>query len=365
VTVDARGRRVLLLTSSPLEGSEGADKRLAVALAEGLAPYSFMWFTRRPAVGPPRIASGRALPVLSRHGLPGLAERTQIAAQTAALGRQVDLVHAVLTVGRGFPLVSGAARRLLDARPVLHTVPGVVAPDELSAASRLGHVTVALSTYTARQLRSAGFGDVRVVPPAVRFADWPPAPRQTGVPVVLFAGHAGDGEGAAEAVDLAAQAHAIVPLRLVLALRTRSHDEFRRRRCLLTSRARAAGLSDVEVYGHVNSIQPLLTACDLLVFAPVRLAGKADVPLTVIEAMASGRPVLVSDLPQMAALAPAAVVAPAGDAVTGGWLLAGLLSSPRRWDEAVEAGRALVATEFAMTTFLARYRAIYEELMGE
>ena len=61
--------RALLLTSHPVDGRDGADKEIAVALAEGLRGVDFTYVGRVGVRSPVR---GRKVAVLSRRGMPGL-----------------------------------------------------------------------------------------------------------------------------------------------------------------------------------------------------------------------------------------------------------------------------------------------------
>lgn len=360
-----RPRRVLLFTSSPLEGSEGADKQLAAMIASMIPDTEFTWFTRWPARGSrPRLTGGHAVPIASRDGIPHAAERLQVTAAGALLARRSDLVHAILTVGTSFPLLSRWWPVLFPSRPVIHTVPGIMDPGLLSRASPLG-TTVAYSEVTAQALRGAGFGDVRVIPPAVSLARWRRRPRPTGTPMVLFAGHYDRGGGAAEAVAAAAVAQqAGARFRLVLAMRLRPGQRGRAQAADLTRLAGRAGLGDITIRGQVNDMPGLLAATDVLLFTPLTMSAKADIPLTVLEALATSRPVIISDLPQVAGLGDAVLRAPAGDARQTGLLLAGLLAEPRRWEAMAERGNAMVRARFGSHRCVAQYRRLYSELLG-
>jgi glycosyltransferase involved in cell wall biosynthesis len=372
---DAHRPSVLLFTSSPLGGATGADKQLAIAIANGVPDVDFTWFSRWPGRGRGELTQGRRIPILSSDGVPRTPERLQVCAAGAALARRSDLVHAVLTIGSGFPLFSRWRRRLLGDRPVLHTVPGVMDPRHLEHARPLGP-TIALSETTAGLLRAAGFGEVRVIPPGIPLDQWPRRPRRpdataTGempdavaVPNVLFAGHHDPGGGAAEAIAAAAAAvRAGTRCRLLLAMRPRPGQDERALQAALRELARKAGLPDVEVIGHVDDMPTLLESVDALLFPPRALSGKADVPLTVLEALAVGRPAIVSDLPEFAALGNAVLRAPVGDCERTGLLLAELLGRPRRWEELAGRGRALVEERFGAIRLAERYARLYRGLL--
>ncbi len=362
---EKKALRVLLLTSSPLEGHEGADKQLAEAIANGISQAEYAWFTRWPGDGNPRLTHGRPIPLLSRNGVPRLPERFQVTAAGAVFARRADLVHAVMTIGAGFPIFSRFGRYLLGDRPVIHTLPGVRDLGLLEATRPLG-VTVALSDTTASELRAAGFGDVRVIPPAVALERWPCQPRRGGMPVVLFAGHHDAGGGAPEALAAAgAAARAGAQFRLVLAMRGRPGQDLRSLNHGLMVQAGQEALSQVEIVGHVSDMDRLLTAADVLLFPPTALSGKADVPLTVLEAMATGRPVILSDLPQFAVLGDAVLRAPAGNSKLTGGLLATLLDQPLYWNAVAEKGRATVEENFGPKHFAEQYLQLYQEVMSK
>jgi glycosyltransferase involved in cell wall biosynthesis len=357
--------RVLLLTSSPLEGNEGADKQLASAIANGISRAQYMWFTRWPGDGNHRLTHGQRIPILSRDGVPHVPERIQVCVAAAACARRADLVHAVMTIGDGFPVFSRLGRYLFGGRPVIHTVPGVMDLGLLKGTRPLG-VTVALSEATAGDLRAAGFGDVRVIPPAISLDRWRRQPRRKGTPVILFAGHYDAAGGATEALAAAgAAARAGAHFRLVLAMRRRPGQDERSLASGLMALARKEALDEVEILGHVSDMHRQIASADVLLFPPRALTGKADIPLTVLEAMATARPVVLSDLPQFDILGDAVLRAPVGNSELTGSLLVTLLSQPVYWGAIAVKGRAVVEQRFGAAQFADKYRQLYQEVMSK
>ncbi|MEU7028378.1 glycosyltransferase family 4 protein [Streptomyces sp. SBR177] len=362
-----RRPRVLLLTSSPLDGADGADVRLASDVLGALPDVEFTWFSQWPhrrGRPPPAGPGGRPVRILSRDGVPHVPERVQSALAGAVQARRCDLVHAFLTIGRTFPAFSWLRPLLLGARPVVHTVPGVMDPGLLVRTRPLG-TTVALSESMARRLRAADFGDVRVIPPMIPLEHWPSRPRPAGLPLVLYAGHHDPQGGAEVAIDAAAEAaRSGAVFRLVLAMRGRPGQDRHALEEALRERAGAVGLRDVEVRGYVDDMPGLLAAAHVLLFPPQSIGGKADIPLTVLQALATGRPAILSDLPQFADFGNAVLRAPAGDARRTGQQLVWLLDQPRSWDVLAERGRAAVEDRFGPERFAARYAALYRELLS-
>lgn len=355
--------RVLLLTSHPIDGRDGADKEIAMALLDGLGHVHYSYFGR---AGRRPVARGRKLAVLSRTGLPGILERGQVALRAPVEARRVDLVHAVMTIGPHFARWSSSPL-CPRARPLIHTVPGIADPEGLarSRPQPLG-VTVALAETTAASLRGAGFRDVRVVPPGIDLERWQRRPRPSGGrPTLLFAGHFGASGGTDEAIHAAAAVERSgLPVRLVLALRHRAGHHVRREAEAVLAKAAALGLTEVAVHHRVDDMTRLVSDADVVLFLPRRLSeGKADVPLTVVESMAVGRPVVATDLPQLAALGDdVARVAP-GDHLAASDAVLALLGSPARYDAAAERGAALVAKRFSAQAMCERYAEIYAELL--
>ncbi|MET7619746.1 glycosyltransferase [Streptomyces sp. NPDC005408] len=351
-----------------MDGQEGADIQLAAAVAHAIPDVDFTWFRRWPArgSGPPRgVPRGRAVPVVSWDGIPHVQQRLQVAAASAVLAHRVDLVHAVMTIADGYPAFSRFWPRLVGRCPVLHTVPGVRDPVLLRRARPVGR-TVALSASTAKELTAAGFGHVLVVPPLVRLDQWPARPRQVGqVPMVLVTAHYDPGGGADEAVAAAAVAtRAGARFRLVLAMRGRPRQNLRALSDALRAHAEREGLGDVDVRGYVEDMQSLLERADVLLFVPRLLGAKADIPLTVLEALATGRPVIVSDHAQFAALGDTVLRAPIGDFRRTGHLLRQLLDRPQWWQILAERGRGTVEERFGPEPFRWQYTRLYRELLA-
>lgn len=361
---DGRRPRVLLLTSGPLDGQKGADTQLAMSLAQAVPQAEYTWFRQWPRRDEPVGIQGRSVPIPSRNGVPRMAERLQVAAAAAALAHRVDVIHAVMTIGAGFPAFARMWPWLVNGRPVLHTVPGVRDPARLRRSRPLG-ITVALSEVTAGMLSDAGFGEVRVIDPMVPLDQLPQRGRPTGDrPAVLVTGHHDPDGGAHEAITAAAVAHrAGARFTLVLALRSRPGQDVRALVRALHTHAAREGLPNVEIHEYVEDLPGLLAASDVVLYVPGALRGKADVPLTVLEALATGRPVILTDLPHFASLADSVLRAPVGDWNCIGRLLYQLLDQPRWWEELAKRGRAMVEDRFCPARFKSQYAQLYQELL--
>jgi glycosyltransferase involved in cell wall biosynthesis len=223
--------------------------------------------------------------------------------------------------------------------------------------------TVALSEHSARLLRGAGFRDVRVVPPSLPLHRWPVTERPSGEPVVLFAGHHDVGGGAETAIEAFAACAARDSARLVLAMRIRPGQDEAGLAQGLRDHAHRLGVERIEIRGHVTDMAALIRAASVVVLPAATLAGKADVPVVLLEAMATGRPVVTSDLPSMGALAPA-VTTVRPDAAETARAIDALLADGDLWRRHASRGRLLVERDFGEATVARRYADIYAELLS-
>ncbi|WP_328766878.1 glycosyltransferase [Streptomyces sp. NBC_00286] len=361
MAADPRRPRVLLLTSGPLDAGDGEEAELALSLAQAMPEVDHFWFRRGRE--PAAAWRGRSVPKVSRNGAPGLPERLQVAAVGARLARRADLVHAVLSISPGFPAFSRLWLPLLHGRPVLHTVPGVWDPGLLARSRPLGP-TVALSEVTARALGAAGFGKVPVIGPMIEPAEWQLRPRSVrDPPIVLATGHHDPGGGAYEAIGAAAvAARAGARFQLILAVQGRPGQHVGRLEQSLRSRAAQEGLHASEVLGSVEDLPRLLAVSDIVLHLPQTLGGRPDVPFTVLKALATGRPVIMSDLPQFSGLKDAVLRAPVPH--RAGHLLLQLLDRPWWWEKLAERGRATVEERFGPARFRSGYAALYRNLLA-
>lgn len=353
--------RILLVTSHPVAPPwDSADKQLAHSLLTHVRDHRFTAFGR---AGHP-IQGATRIPVWSRDGRPGGVERAQIALVSSFLESTVDLVHVVMTIG---PAAARAARaRQLVARrrrPVLHTVPGVIREEHLERFRPLG-TTVVLSERKASVLRDAGFDDVRVVPPAIALARWPRRAPVRGRPTLLFAGHHDPGGGAEETLRAAAElARRGLDVDVVLAMRSRLDQDARAEAERVRRLAAELGVVSARVLGRVDDMPELLRQTSIVAFPAKDLHGKADVPLVVLEAMATGRPVVLSDLPSFDGLGEAPIRVPAGDPARLAEAIGTLLADDAAWEWHAGRGRQLVEDRHSETSMARAYERLYAELL--
>jgi glycosyltransferase involved in cell wall biosynthesis len=271
-----------------------------------------------------------------------------------------DLVHAHnvkaaavtrLGVGRGVPLLA-----------TLHGVP----PRQYAAAARLlarcADRVVAVSPYVATELGRHGFpaGRVEVVPNAIDplpVHDRTEARRRLGLPDEQVVGVCLARMTVQKRHDLLLAAWQRLPADAVLLLAgdgpTRPAVEDAVRRLGLTDRVR--------VLGERTDVDRLLAAADLAVLA----TDWEGLPISVLEAMAAGVPVVVSDVGDVAAtVGEAARTVEPGSVPALAGALADLVGDPGGRARLGARGRALVTGRYGADRMLERYRGLYAALAG-
>lgn len=298
----------------------------------------------------------RVLDVPLRDGGPVALARSAWQLRRELAARPVDLVH---THNVRATVAVAASRR---APHVLTTVHGLADEDYPRAArllDRCSDTVVAVSDDVAARLVAGGLAADRVVvvenavavPEA---ADGAAVRAELGIgahtPLVLCLARL----AAPKRVDLLVDAWAGVPgvPGAVLAVAGDGPD-----RADLERRARA--LPGVRLLGDRRDVARLLAAADLLVLP----SDREGLPMSVLEAMAAGVPVVASEVGGLVGLDPAAVtLVPPGRADELARAITGLLGDePRRRAQAA-AGRELVARRFSSSRMGEAYAFLYQQV---
>lgn len=156
-------------------------------------------------------------------------------------------------------------------------------------------------------------------------------------------------------VLLEALAH--LPPTLHVAIAGRGNEE-----AGLRSRAAELGLSErLHLLGHREDIPGLLMAADLFVQPSL----DEGLPLAVLEAMFAGRPIVASDVGDVATAVgrdDAAVLVPPGDAEALAAAIAGLLDAPALARELGQRAHQRADRSYGLPTMIERYNALYAPL---
>jgi glycosyltransferase involved in cell wall biosynthesis len=366
---------VYLLTAGPVSPPwDGGDTNLARALVGGEMGADFVYLVRRGDPTPGRSGhERRELRFLT--GVPTNREQLRIFTSLCRERAPVDLVHLVVTFGPGrLKEAALCALPLLRQHPVIVTCPngGHLPPDLLARAAAV----VAVSRWTAARMRQMALSAVQVIPPGIDLDGFHPGPEseaQRGLglapaPSLLFAGHYDPGGGLDHALEVVHRLRRDIPsLRLVTAMRHRPGRANDRERARIAERVRALGLAGSVVdLGPAADVPLALRACRAVLFQPERVGRKMDLPMVLLEALASGRPIVVSPVDALCELAdggPAVVVEPppAAGAVQH---LGRLITDAAYAAAASAAARRLAGRRYSAAAMVAAYDELYARLLG-
>jgi len=290
--------------------------------------------------------------------------RLRMMAAVWARRREFDALHFFF---QPHPAAARAAGMLTAACGALSLHTALSAPREDHAPARVlfSRFTVALSRATAERLARPGHPAPRVIPPGLAELDPLPQARAEAERQKLglagsFVVYPGDFEfsGGYELLLDAWAGGADLPL-LLLAGRDKT-PAAAARRAELEGRARSLGLERrVRFAGTVGDMPALVAASSGVLFPARSLYAKSDVPIVLLEAWRSSRPVWVSDL------------APLAELTTG--LTPALPAEPAAWAAAVRRipaegaalgaeGRARLLSHYTARRVAAAYEALYDEM---
>jgi glycosyltransferase involved in cell wall biosynthesis len=121
----------------------------------------------------------------------------------------------------------------------------------------------------------------------------------------------------------------------------------------------------VHFVGQVDDFSGLLNACDMLLFPVSRMAAKVDTPLTVLEAMAVGLPVIITDLFPLSEVfkADVGIATPLGDNEAFAEAVLELSADENRRRQMGQAGQSVVREHYNVQNMVQAYEELYDELL--
>jgi len=371
---------VFMITSVPVVPPwDQGDKNLAYALTEALPHHRFRILTTYD--GPvPAGANLEPEPIYqSRH--PSFNQKVRVywwlLHHPASVNSRAapDLYHLIY---RPYALSSWMCRLLPEfrRRPTLHTVPATADGRPLSHRLFFAHRLVVLSEHGRQALQRLGLANVVHIPPGIAVARWAALRSQTvrwkarlalaDHPVLLFPGHYAPGYGADLMLHALPRIVAQVPdVRVIFACRLRSPGDRERERGIQQAVTRMGLAPVVRFYNTVADMRPLIGASDLTVLPLETMRDKVDIPTTLLESLAAGKPVVISDLPPMNELLQGDVglATPPGDAEALAQAIVALLKDAKLREHMGQRGQALVRERFDIHRVARQYERLYQEMV--
>lgn len=306
---------------------------------------------------------------------PSIWQNARVAATLLADGRSA-LHHFFFAPNPRTSRVIRGIRRLRR-RPAVHTICSVPARFEGIARHVFADVCVALSAHTADGLKAAGVPDVLHIPPCI--APLRPrldpkerrqAARSFGLPehrpVVLFPGDYGFSDTASVVADAAQQlGGGGPPLTWVFACRLKRPEDREIEAAIMDRLAALVDAGRALFFNQVDNIHDLIAAASLVVLPATSTYAKMDLPLVLLEAMALGRPVLVSDCPPLDELPTESCgwAVPAGDPAALAARIADVIEDDAALRQRGEAAARMAPERYGREAVAGQYLALYRELL--
>jgi glycosyltransferase involved in cell wall biosynthesis len=303
---------------------------------------------------------------------PGFAQKSAIFGSLLALPREIRALHFFFAPNPATSTMARAAL-LVNRRPAVQTISSSPADYRRIARLCFGRRVVTLSEYNRRRLQAAGvLGVVKIHPGIDLFrqaeddagaARWRETLGAQGRRVVLYAGDYEFSQGARLTLDAVAALARRVPEALVVFACRRKTAAAIAAEARVEAEAQARGLFErVRFLNEVEGMAGLLTLAEISIMPVERLYAKIDMPLVLLEHMALGRPVVVSDSEPL--VETGGITVPHGDAARLAAVVADLLRDDRARRDAGAAARRLVEERFDIRKNAAAYADLYDEIMA-
>ncbi|MFH1808581.1 MAG: glycosyltransferase family 4 protein [Pseudomonadota bacterium] len=240
---------------------------------------------------------------------PGLLQNLRVLARLLQPA-QADLIHFFFAPSARTARAARLALSLPGRRlPTVQTVCSLPVDGLAVRPGLFADATVVLSRYAQQRLLAEGVAGVHCIAPAVRAAPWPSPRRRQRLrrllglvdgPVVLFAGDLEPARGAATLIEAVPALRAALPdIQVVIAARAKTPATRVHARELNDRVNRLGAASCVRFVGEVRHMRAWLAAADVQVLVARSLEKKMDYPLVLLEGLARGLPVVVSDRPPL------------------------------------------------------------------
>ncbi len=387
---------IFLITSVPLVPPwDQGDKNLAYALTRELSEHHFRILTTRD--GPTPIHANLQPEPIYHTNRPSLGEKARVYwrllrmsdSQFGHRKPEIDIYH---LIHRPYALSSWLCRLLPEfrRRPTMHTVPATADGRPLGRHLFFAHRLVVLSEHGLQALQRLGLTNVVHIPPGIEVARWATLrdqkdhlKAQLGLadrPVLLFPSHYSPGYGADMMLAALPLIAAQVPgVQVIFACRLRSSGDRERERTARQMVTRLGLGEAVRFYNTVADMRPLIGASDLTLLPLETMRDKVDIPTILLESLAAGKPVVISDLPPMnellesrgagvqrnreMAISEVGLAVPPGDAKALSEAVVALLKDASERERMGRRGQELVRECFDIQQVARQYEKLYQEMI--
>jgi len=242
---------------------------------------------------------------------------------------------------------------------------------------KIGRI-VAVSENVKKSLIALGLEEekIPVIPPVVDTSVFNPKiaksekKKELGIgeetPTVLYCGNWAKWKGVSILIRSMVKIVELFPSAKLILAWGEPHDWYNERKITISKMIRDLGLkSNVIEVGICTDIEKLMAICDVFVAPFITTAGVADYPLSVLEAMACGRPIVSTDvggIPEIVAEGENGFLVKPGNSLELAEAICNLLGDKVRAERMGEKGAEYVLKNHNLELITARLEALYREL---
>lgn len=241
-------------------------------------------------------------------------------------------------------------------------------------------IVITYSKFSDRKLKNIGVKNTRMIYPGINLNKYSPRKisRKTmksyglkqGDFVITFPGEylrLGSIDAIYEAVLNLSANHKISSFKFIFACRIRSNDDQIKKTQLISLFESRGVMSSVVFIDLVDDMPSLFNASDLIIY-PVEkmIAGKFVIPLVILEAMACGKPVIVSSIPEFSELKNGnnLMIVPTGDAEALTNMIEHCYLNPESRVKTGASAQAYIRSFFDSEKIIPEYKKLYSDLLG-
>ena len=156
-----------------------------------------------------------------------------------------------------------------------------------------------------------------------------------------------------------------------IACRLRSKDDIHKEAKFKQTVTELGISHSVRYYNTMDDMKELIGGCDLVVLPLNSMRDKVDIPTTLLEVLAAGKPMVISDIPPMNEIFNAVgnkaetevgITVPPGDSDTFARAVIQLLKDPSRRRKMGLNGQQLIRNHFDIQCVAKKYQLLYEEI---
>jgi glycosyltransferase involved in cell wall biosynthesis len=301
---------------------------------------------------------------------PGLVEHASTLLRLSMPGRDVSLYHLLFTPNRRSSTVLSVLPTLRR-RPVVHTL--CSSPTDWVRAARLlfADQTVTVSAWAKQHLEECGVPNVTHIPPGID----PPTTNElrkqeladaynidSTRPCILFPGDYEFSRAHDVILHALPQVLDTCPdAMLVFACRPKTAAAHAIELWLRQELGSRGLLPHVRFVGEVDDFPTFLSLASIVVFPVRSLMQKMDIPITLLQALALGIPIVISTYGPLQELLdePVGLGVPPGDAEAFGSAVSSLLLDSDKRREMGRVGREMVARRYSSAAMARAYEALY------